>query len=85
MSNSWYSKKIVVLFVFLSISLIFVFSGKNVKLGNTQNSKYAVFSIRFEYFGMDAENIERINNDVNSFFIFLSSYAKLAPSATLES
>ena len=60
MSNSWYSKKIVVLFVFLSISLIFVFSGKNVKLGNAQNSKYAVFSIRFEYFGMDAENIERI-------------------------
>ena len=85
MSNSWYSKKIVVLFVFLSISLIFVFSGKNVKLGNIQNSKYAVFSIRFEYFGMDAENIERINNDVNSFFIFLSSYAKLAPTATLES
>lgn len=60
MNRSWYSKKIFILFVFLSISLIFLFSGRNIELGNSSNSKYAVYSIRFEYFGMDAANIERI-------------------------
>ena len=60
MNRSWYSKKTFILFVFLSISLIFLFSGRNIELGNSSNSKYAVYSIRFEYFGMDAENIERI-------------------------
>lgn len=60
MNRTWYSKKTFILFVFLSISLIFLFSGRNIELGNSANSKYAVYSIRFEYFGMDAANIERI-------------------------
>ncbi len=60
MNRTWYSKKTFILFVFLSISLIFLFSGRNIELGNSSNSKYAVYSIRFEYFGMDAANIERI-------------------------
>ena len=60
MNRTWYSKKTFILFVFLSISLIFLFSGRNIELGNSSNSKYAVYSIRIEYFGMDAANIERI-------------------------
>ena len=60
MNRTWYSKRIVVVFIFLIISLFFLYSARDIKLGNVENSKYAVYSIRFEYFGMDAENIERI-------------------------
>lgn len=60
MNKSWYSRRTYVLFIFLILSLIFLFAARNIEFGNTKNSKYAVFSIRFEYFGMDAENIERL-------------------------
>lgn len=59
MNKSWYSKKTFVLFVFLILSLIFLFAARNIEFGNTENNKYAVFSVRFEYYGMDAQNIER--------------------------
>lgn len=59
MNKSWYSRKTFCLFIFLILSLIFLFAARNLEFGNTENNKYAVFSIRFEYFGMDAQNIER--------------------------
>ena len=60
MNKSWYERKIFVLFIFLSITLIFVFSSRNIELGNSVNSSYAIFSIKFQYYGMDASNIEKI-------------------------
>lgn len=60
MNKMWYQRRTLVLFVFLILSLIFLFAGRKISLGNTQSSKYAVYSIRFEYFGMDAPFIEKL-------------------------
>lgn len=46
-------------FIFLLISLFFLFAIRNLQLGNSNDSRYATYTIRFEYFGMDANSIER--------------------------
>ena len=46
-------------FIFLLISLFFLFAIRNLQLGNSNDSRSATYTIRFEYFGMDANSIER--------------------------
>jgi multidrug efflux pump subunit AcrB len=47
-------------FVFLIITIMALFICRNIEFGESRDNRYTVFSIRFEYFGMDASEIERI-------------------------
>jgi HAE1 family hydrophobic/amphiphilic exporter-1 len=48
------------LFVFIIITVIGLFIVRSLQLGESSDSRYTVFSIRFEYFGMDAPGMERL-------------------------
>jgi multidrug efflux pump subunit AcrB len=47
-------------FVFLIITIMALFICRNMEFGESRDNRYTVFSIRFEYFGMDASQIERV-------------------------
>lgn len=60
MTRNWYQRPVLVFFVFMSVSLIMVFSARNLKLGQSSNSSYHLFSVEFDYYGMDAESLESL-------------------------
>jgi len=57
---SFYSKPILSFFIFVTITVISLFIIRNIQFGETQDNRYTIFSIRFEYFGMDAKEMENI-------------------------
>ncbi|QTQ17208.1 efflux RND transporter permease subunit [Treponema parvum] len=57
--NSWYAKQKLPLFIFAIICLIFSFTGREINFGKASDSRYNVFTIEFEYFGMDAGELEK--------------------------
>ncbi len=46
--------------IFSTITLLALYSAKNLKVDSNQSSTQNVYEIRFEYFGMDAAQIEKI-------------------------
>ena len=58
--EKWYSKKMTVALIFSAITILALYSAKNLKVDSDQNSMQNVYEIRFEYFGMDAAQIEKI-------------------------
>ncbi|GHV62277.1 multidrug RND transporter [Spirochaetia bacterium] len=47
-------------FIFIIITVIAAFIARSQKPGESADSRYRVFSIRFEYFGMDSAEMERL-------------------------
>jgi HAE1 family hydrophobic/amphiphilic exporter-1 len=60
MFKTFLSKPLAACFIFTAITLISLFISRNIQLGESKDNRYAVFSIRFEYFGMDAAEMERV-------------------------
>lgn len=60
MTRNWYQRPVLVFFVFMSICLIMAFSARNLELGQSSNSSYHLFSVEFDYYGMDAESLESL-------------------------
>ena len=58
MNKNWYQRPVLVFFMFASISLVLAFSSKDMELGQSSGSSYHIFSVEFEYFGMDAKTME---------------------------
>ena len=58
--NTWYKKQKTAFFIFASFTILFIFTGRKLNFGSTAESRYNIFSIEFEYFGMDAALIEKI-------------------------
>lgn len=48
------------IFIFLVASIIFFISAIKTEIGESHNSKYSVYTIEFNYFGMDAGKLEEI-------------------------
>jgi len=57
---NFYKKTISLFFIFMCFCLVSIFIAKDINLGQQQNNRYIVYSIRFEYFGMDAQSLEKI-------------------------
>ncbi|GHV39359.1 multidrug transporter AcrB [Spirochaetia bacterium] len=47
-------------FIFIIITVIAAFIARNQKAGESADSRYRVFSIRFEYYGMESVEMERV-------------------------
>ena len=60
MARNWYQRPVLVFFVFLSLCLIMAFAARNMELGQSSSSSYHLFSVEFDYFGMDAESLESL-------------------------
>lgn len=58
MNNTWYSKKIFSFFILAAISIILIFSASKIEIGESNDSRYTIYSIIFEYYGMDSRQIE---------------------------
>src|SRR5574344_2766196 len=58
--KSWYSKTSFSFFVFCSFCFIHLIFCRNLKLGNSTDRRYTVYSITFEYYGVDASRIESL-------------------------
>ena len=55
-----YSSKKKFFFIFAIISVLFIYSALNIKFTDTQDFKFHVFTVKFEYYGMDPVAIEKI-------------------------
>jgi len=59
-NTSIYSRPVLSFFIFAAITVISLFIIRNIQFGESHDNRYTIFSIRFEYFGMDAKEIENI-------------------------
>ena len=55
-----YRKKITSFFILCALTIIMLASAINIEFGQTKNTKYTVYSIEFDYYGVDASKIEQI-------------------------
>ena len=55
-----YNHPVKSIFVFFILTIILSVSAINIEFGEKQNSKYTVYTIEFDYFGMDAAKLEEI-------------------------
>ena len=60
MVKNWYQRPVLVFFVFLSFCLMMAFAARNMELGQSASSSYHLFSVEFDYYGMDAESLESL-------------------------
>ncbi len=58
--TGWYKKRITVFFILCSFSVIMLASILKLDFGQIRNSKYNVYSIEFDYYGVDSNRIEEI-------------------------
>lgn len=58
MKKSWYSRPTLSFFILAAISVILLFSASKIELGETNDSRYTIYSVIFEYYGMDSRQIE---------------------------
>ena len=58
--TSIYSRPVLAFFIFAAITIICIFIIRNIQFGQSYDNRYVIYSIRFEYFGMDAKEIENI-------------------------
>lgn len=55
-----YRKKITSFFILCVLTIIMIASAINIEFGQLNNSKYNVYSIEFDYYGVDSAKIEQI-------------------------
>ncbi|WP_443738772.1 efflux RND transporter permease subunit [Treponema sp.] len=55
-----YNSSVFAMFVFLIITIIFCIGASGIEFGETNNYKYTVYSIEFNYFGIDAPKMEEM-------------------------
>lgn len=60
MTNKIYNSPVFTIFIFLIITIIFCIGASGIEFGETGNYKYTVYSIEFNYFGMDASKMEEL-------------------------
>lgn len=60
MRNKIYNSSVFTMFVFLIITIIFCIGASGIEFGETNNYKYTVYSIEFNYFGIDAPKMEEM-------------------------
>lgn len=58
--DAFYKKRITSFFVLCVITIIMIASITNIEFGQINNSKYNVYSIEFDYYGIDSKKIEQI-------------------------
>lgn len=58
MKKTWYSRPTLSFFILAAISVILFFSASKIELGETNDSRYTIYSVIFEYYGMDSRQIE---------------------------
>ncbi|MCR4627901.1 MAG: efflux RND transporter permease subunit, partial [Treponema sp.] len=58
--NDWYNKTKTPFFILSAITLVLLFSGRKVNFGQNINTTYHIFTIEFQYFGMDSSQLEKI-------------------------
>lgn len=57
-NKHWYSKPKLSFFILAAISVILFFSFSKIELGESNDSRYTIYSVIFEYYGMDSRQIE---------------------------
>jgi len=60
MNNHWYGKPILAFFIFAAVAVLCLFISSGIYFGESTNSRYTIYSIRFQYYGMDAVEMERL-------------------------
>ena len=58
--TNWYKKKIPVFFTLCALTIILCTSLLNIEFGQLNNQKYNIFSIEFNYYGVDSDRIEQL-------------------------
>lgn len=56
----FYKKKITSFFILCIITIIMIASIFNIEVGQINNSKYNVYTIEFDYYGIDSKKIEQL-------------------------
>lgn len=59
MRNIWYSRGVQAFFILSCITLIFLIVVKDISLGQDGSGKYIIYTVEFEYFGMDENSLEK--------------------------
>ena len=79
--NGLYKSPLKSFFIFIIISIIFLVSALKLEIGQQQNSKYKIYTIEFDYFGMDANKLEElITNPLEERLMCLSGIIELKSS-----
>lgn len=60
MNREWYERPVLAFFVFLILTCLFVFAGRTISFGESNENRYIVYAVKFEYFGMDSSEMERL-------------------------
>src|SRR5574344_185502 len=60
MNKGWYSKRITAFLIFIAVTVLFTIKAKDIKIGSIQNQRYSIYSIEFNYYGVDARKIEKL-------------------------
>ena len=55
-----YERPLPLTFLLAGITCVLIYLTFQLKIGSEKNSKYDIFSIEFDYFGMDAERLEKL-------------------------
>ena len=58
--NRLYNSPVFALFIFLIISIILCTGAIGIEIGETKESKYNIYSVEFNYFGIDASKMEEL-------------------------
>ena len=60
MKREWYMSRVAPFFILMAITVVFTYAALHIEIGETKNMRHTVFSIRFDYYGMDCEQIEQL-------------------------
>ncbi|MBP3709571.1 MAG: efflux RND transporter permease subunit [Treponema sp.] len=60
MNKSWYRQTTAAFFILATITVMLAYIAFHIEIGEIRDARYTVFSIRFDYYGMDAHQIERL-------------------------
>lgn len=58
--RSWYERPKLAFFVFAAVTVCLIACALRIEIGESYDGRYTVFSVEFDYYGVDADKIERL-------------------------
>ena len=58
--RSWYERPKLAFFVFAAVTVCLIACALRIEIGESHDGRYTVFSVEFDYYGVDADKIERL-------------------------
>ena len=58
--RSWYNRPKLAFFVFAAVTVCLIACAIRIELGESNDRRSTVFTVEFDYYGMDADKIEQL-------------------------